>query len=587
MPLRLLLVATASISVMSIATPGMAINPKAETIDDIIASEVLSLSVLSESDAALYQQIFAVQEDGKWREADQLIAKIEDKTLMGYVEFQRYMHPTAYRSSFSELKRWLAYYADHPEADKIYSLARKRQPRGQSSPLRPITRKWRQPPEKQLHPDLVADAENMSASRLRQIEGRVRYLSNKERALDALKEIENHHRRKTITTRQFDRMRSWIAASLYYQGYVDTAQKISEEAAARNGESGVLAHWIAGLISFREGNIARAHDHFKKMAAVPYQEDSLRSAAAFWAARTALAGGSPEDVTPNLEIGAAFPFTFYGQLSLAQLGRDYAYNWTPPKATTEEISALMEKEPRIKRAIALAQAGRETDADIELRWANGAIEAEDAPTLLAIAIALDLPASQIDIALSDDNPALQAGLFPVPDFTPQSGFKIDRALLYALMRQESKFKTDATSRVGARGLMQLMPRTASFIAGDRSLIYKSGRERLYDPSYNMELGQNYVDHLMTKAVDGDLFHLAAAYNGGPGNLRRWKRDVEIEDPLLFIESIPNRESRDFVEKVLTNFWIYRARLGQPAPSREKVAAGELPLYEAIDQIASQ
>jgi soluble lytic murein transglycosylase-like protein len=92
---------------------------------------------------------------------------------------------------------------------------------------------------------------------------------------------------------------------------------------------------------------------------------------------------------------------------------------------------------------------------------------------------------------------------------------------------------------------------------------------------------------MTRAVDGDLFHLAAAYNGGPGNLRRWKRDVEIEDPLLFIESIPNRESRDFVEKVLTNFWVYRARLGQPAPSREKVAAGELPLYEAIDQIAGQ
>ena len=135
--------------------------------------------------------------------------------------------------------------------------------------------------------------------------------------------------------------------------------------------------------------------------------------------------------------------------------------------------------------------------------------------------------------------------------------------------------------------MQLMPRTASYIAGDRSLIYKSGQERLYDPSFNMELGQNYVDHLMTKAVDGDLFHLAAAYNGGPGNLRRWKRDVAIEDPLLFIESIPNRESRDFVEKVLTNFWVYRARLGQPAPSREKVAAGELPLYEAIDQIASQ
>ena len=222
-----------------------------------------------------------------------------------------------------------------------------------------------------------------------------------------------------------------------------------------------------------------------------------------------------------------------------------------------------------------------------MRWAAGSLDEDMLAPLLAVTFALDLPAAQIDIALAGDDRELEAGLFPIPHYTPENGFKVDRALLYALMRQESKFKTDATSRVGARGLMQLMPNTASFISGDRSLRYKSGRERLYDPSYNMELGQTYVDHLMTRAVDGDLFNLAAAYNGGPGNLRRWKRAVEVEDPLLFIESIPNRESRDFVEKVLTNFWVYRARLGQPAPSRDKVAAGELPLYEAIDQIAEQ
>jgi soluble lytic murein transglycosylase-like protein len=362
---------------------------------------------------------------------------------------------------------------------------------------------------------------------------------------------------------------------------------MANAAAARNGETAVLAHWVAGLIDFRKSNIPAAYDHFRAMAAVPYQEDSLRSAAGFWAARTALAAGHPADVTPNLEIAAAYPFTFYGQLALAQLGRSYDFNWTAPELTQKKFDALVEAEPRIKRAIALAETGQNSAADLELRWANGAIDEDRIPDLLAVAIALELPAAQIDIALSDDNPALQAGLFPVPDFAPENGFKVDRALLFALMRQESKFKTDATSRVGATGLMQLMPRTASYISGDRSLRNKAGREKLYDPAYNMELGQSYVDYLMTKAVGGDLFHLAAAYNGGPGNLRRWKRDVEIEDPLLFIESIPNRESRDFVEKVLTNFWVYRARLGQPAPSREKVAAGELPLYEAIDQIAAQ
>jgi len=545
------------------------------------------LQVLSESDATLYREIFSLQENGKWRAADAEISKLENDILLGYVQYQRFMHPTAYKSKYSELKRWMAYYADHPEAGKIYSLARKRRPRNASSPLRPIPRKWRSTSKRELHPDLQADYAKTSGPRLRQIEGRVRFLSNKERALVALKEIDRHLKRRVITERQYDRMRSWIAASLYYQGYVDVARKMANQVAIRNGDTAVLAYWISGIIAFRDGEVSAAHKNFTKMAAVPYMEDSLRAAAGFWAARTALSDGHLDDVAPNLAIAASLPFTFYGQLALAQLGQDYDYDWQVPLITKDGFERLTADQPRIKRAIALAQIGKTIEADVEMRWANGAIAEDLDGDLLAIAHALKLPASQIDIALSGKGKHLEVGLFPVPGFTPKGGFKIDRALLYALMRQESKFKTNATSRVGARGLMQLMPRTASYIAKDRSLRRRSGRDRLYDPSFNMALGQTYVGQLIDTAVAGDLFHLAAAYNGGPGNLRRWKRKLEIDDPLLFIESIPNRESRDFVEHVLTNFWIYRARLGQTAPSREKVAAGELPLYEALDQIAGE
>ena len=552
------------------------------------ASAEAPLSVLSTQDAALYREIFDLQEDGRWKAADAKIAAVENDILMGYVQFQRYMHPTAYRSKYSELKRWMAYYADLPDADKIYRLARKRRPSGAGYPQRPVSRKWRDSGAKELHPTLTADYQSTSKPRVNRIEGRVRYLANKNRALSALKEIDGHLRRRTITERQYDRMRSWIAASLYYQGYVDTAREISFSA-ARNGDTGPLAYWIAGLISYRQGDMTAAHDYFNAMAAVPHQEDSLRAAAGFWAARTALAAGAPESVAPNLEIAAAFPFEFYGQLALAQLGRDYAYDWSAPMATPDGLAALYEIEPRVKRAIALAEAGRTAEADVELRWANGAIPPERDYDLLAVALGLNLPAAAIDIALAGDAPYLQAGLFPIPHYAPDNGFKIDRALLYALMRQESKFKTEATSRVGARGLMQLMPRTASYIARDRSLSRRGekGRDRLYEPGLNLRLGQSYVRYLIDSAAEGDLFKLATAYNGGPGNLRRWSKKMEIEDPLLFIESIPNRESRNFVEHVLTNFWVYRARLGQPAPSRDRVAAGDLPLYEALDQIAGE
>jgi soluble lytic murein transglycosylase-like protein len=573
-------ISTIAVIAWAVIAAGAAAAPSSD------ASQILD--VLSPEDEARYRDIFALQQDGRWPEADRLIAELSDDILMGYVLKQRYLHPTAYRSTYDELRRWMAYYADLPEADQIYALAVKRRPKNAASAVRPMPRPWRKNAEAfELHPDLQADYDRTSAPRVRKIEGRVRYLTKKEEASTALKEIEKQRQRGVITERQFDRMRSWIAASFYYQGYAETAERLAEDVAARNGESAVLARWIAGLCAFRKGDFERAHAHFAAQADLAYQNDDLRSAAAFWAARAGLASGRLAEVTPSLELAAEFPFTFYGQLALSQLGRDPRYDWTPPRLTAEGFQRLVAAAPSVKRAVALAEAGETLEADLELRWANGSIAPPLDYDLLAAAAALNLAAAQIDIAQSGTADYLKAGLFPIPDFEPASGFTTDRALLYALMRQESKFKVEATSRVGARGLMQLMPRTASFVANDKSLRRGKGRNRLYDPSFNLDLGQSYVNHLISATDGGDLFDVAAAYNGGPGNLRRWKREMGVDDPLLFIESIPNAESRDFVEKVLTNFWIYRARLGQPIPERDKVAAGELPLYEALDNIAGE
>ncbi|MEZ5920995.1 MAG: lytic transglycosylase domain-containing protein [Parvularculaceae bacterium] len=545
--------------------------------------------VLSAKDEALYRQIFDLQDEQRWAETNKLVKDITDPVLLGYVEFDRYMAPKGYRSSFSELKKWMAYYADHPDADRIYRLALKRRPRSSTPPVSPVGRKWRSDPAAPLPPALAADYKRTSRPLLRQIEGRVRYLTRRERATDALREIETHFKRGKITERQFDRMRSWIAASLFYQGYDARAGEIATSVADRNGDVAVLAYWIGGLIDFGDGDMDRAYGRFSAMARVKEQEDALRSAAGFWAARAALASGKPKDVAPNLEIAAEFPFTFYGQLALAQLGRNYDYNWTAPALTEAGYERLVAAAPAIKRAIALKEVGRDIDADIEFRWINGLVSDALAVDLVALEDELGMAAAELDLALSrhsgETGRKLEAALFPVPDYAPQNGFTTDRALLYALMRQESKFKVEATSRVGARGLMQLMPRTASYVAGDRNLRRGKGRDKLYDPAVNLSIGQDYVNHLITTAAEGDLFDMAVAYNGGPGNLRRWKRDFDGDDPLLFIESIPNSESRDFVEKVLTNFWIYRQRLGQPPTSRDRVAAGELPLYEAIDQIS--
>ncbi|MEM9704940.1 MAG: lytic transglycosylase domain-containing protein [Pseudomonadota bacterium] len=542
--------------------------------------------VLNERDAELYTEIFDLQERGAWAKADAKINQLSDRVLVGYVLHQRYMHPTAYRSKFSELKKWMAYYADHPNAGEIYRLALRRRPKGASSPVRPARRQWRSAENDTLHPALEADYKRVNRPRVRKIEGRVRYLSRKERATQALNELAAHRKRGVITERQYDRMRSWAAASLYYQGYVAAAKRVANDAAKKNGETAVLAHWISGLIAFRENDAVSAHKHFAAMARVPHQDDDLRSAAAFWAARTALAAQEPAAVAPHLELAATYPFTFYGQLGLAQLGREFHYDWSTPSVSDGQVSALLKDYPGVRRAIALSQAGRIEDAELEMRWANGAIEDVEAEALMVVASGLNLPASQMEIAMAGDQEKFASGLFPVPDYSPKGGFKTDRAIIYAVMRQESKFRQSAKSRVGARGLMQIMPRTASYVAKDRSLQWRSGRDRLFDPALNLEIGQRYVNQLISNDAKGNLFKMAVAYNGGPGNMRRWDRKMGIDDPLLFVESIPNPESRDYVEKVLTNIWVYRARLGQPAPTRDKVAAGALPVFEAVDQLTA-
>jgi len=151
------------------------------------------------------------------------------------------------------------------------------------------------------------------------------------------------------------------------------------------------------------------------------------------------------------------------------------------------------------------------------------------------------------------------------------------------MRQESGFNTDASSHAGARCLMQLMPATASYIVNTR---YRGAtRAELYQPEFNLLLGQKYVDHLLEQnGVDNGFLQLMAAYNGGIGNLGRWQKTLKDNvDPLYFIESIPSRETRLFIERVMANLWMYRSRFDQEAPSLDLLATGKWPAYQPQDQ----
>ncbi|MDX1424524.1 MAG: lytic transglycosylase domain-containing protein, partial [Kiloniellales bacterium] len=248
-------------------------------------------------------------------------------------------------------------------------------------------------------------------------------------------------------------------------------------------------------------------------------------------------------------------------------------------------------DPAARRALALLQVGERGRAQSELARLDGDGDPALAAALLALNDAAGFPAYAMRLARSLvtdggrwSGEQADSALYPIPPWQPERGFQVDRALIYAVMRQESAFHTDAKSRDGARGLMQLLPSTANYV--ERSRRFRgASRNQLFDPIVNIDVGQRYIDYLLKHGrVEGDLLLLATAYNAGPGNLAKWRSNMpEVDDPLLFIESLPSRETRNFIESVLANLWIYRARLGQPLPSLDAVAAGDWPAYTPLDR----
>lgn len=563
----------------------------------IVPAPAGPLAILGAADIDRYTRIFDFQKRGNMKAANLQIAELDDEILMGHVLFQRYLHPTAWRSSYSELFGWMALYNDHPAASRVYNLAERRRPSGASKPKRHQLRKWRRAP---LDPGQAANPpRRQSFSKRRQvtrIKVHVRSLLRRERPTQALNYINSTKTQRSLTTHEYDQMRQWVANSYYLENVDKKALRVAAAVAKSSGRNVPLAYWTAGLASWRLGKMEDAAHYFTKMARAKNVSHESRSAGAYWASRARLATRDPLRSVEMLELAASNPTTFYGLLAGRQLGHDPVEIGAvltidqDALKTTGELSdgparsaTLALKRPGVTRAVALAQIGQIALAEDEMRRAHGKSKKADDEGLFLLARHWHLPAAQLEIANHSSDPAFLVGRYPVPAFQPDDGFKIDPALLFAFIRQESKFNTQATSRVGARGLMQLMPNTAVHVAKDRSLRH-GNKDRLYDPSFNMMLGQKYIQELMTAyKLKDNLFELLIAYNGGPGNLRKWKKNtVYHDDPLLFIESIPSRETRGFLEAVSRNLWMYRMTLGQETPSLDLLAAGNWPGYIAVE-----
>lgn len=533
-------------------------------------------TVLDTESRDRYRRIFQAQAAGQWGQADAEIARQTDKTLMGYVGAQRLLGQ-GYPARYDELATWLREYNDHPDAPAIYKLALARRTPG-SGDLTPASFVGSTPGS----PSFAAarTVTGADASQAAELRARLQNMADDGGYNAAFVLLDRKSTADTLGPQEVELWRGRIRTR--------ALEADSQRGIQVPVEVGLPAdaNWTAAMSAFTRGNMAEAARRFELVADTPPDRASswTLSAGSFWAARANLLAGNPQKFAPYLKRAALHGRTFYGLVAQKALGMQIAPDWKVPELDRRR-SDLLRNDRTGKRALALLQLGATTAAERELYAGSIDADPQYVEAVLGLAGKAALPGLSVRVGNANwDQRHRIAGydgaMYPIPPWQPAGGFTVDRALVYGFMRQESAFNPKARSYVGAMGLMQLMPSTARLVA--TRYIPDHGGGNPYEPSTNVALGQAYIAQLLSDA-DNNLVRTTAGYNGGPGNVMKWDSTLNAaQDPLLYIASIPLHETRDFVQRVLANYWLYQVRLGQPTPSLDQIAAHEWPRYTAQD-----
>jgi soluble lytic murein transglycosylase-like protein len=536
--------------------------------------------LLTSSDEAAYKNAFDLEARGLFQAADHEMGRLGDQTLVGHLLAQRYESDT-YKVKPDELKSWLARYADLPEAPELYAIASKKlgnklHAAGIVAPARQLDAAIDRDDADWSNFTIDSGVKRTPAERNR-VEAIKVSFRNKVRSekFDAAVELLNSAEAvRLLAPADVDELKTVMAITLFSEGRDGDAVFWAEQAAERSGDVLPEADWVAGLALWRQNLRAESARHFEAVANSDSISSWMTSAGAFWAARANLAAHHPELVNHWLQQSALYPRTFYGLLARRALGLDVQYSWDDRPFTDVDADTLL-RIPGARRALALLQVGQRALAEDEMRSLAPGANPSVAQSMLAFARAADMPSLTVMLGRavsSRDGRYHDAAFYPMPAWQPTGGWTVDKALVLAFARQESGFDPHAHSPAGAVGLMQLMPATARAMGANGPLT---------DPGVSLQIGQKFLRRLMTDAtINGNLMLLAASYNCGPAAAQRWLLTIQHkDDALLFMESIPVQETRVFVERVLTNFWAYRSRLGRISPSLDALAAGEWPLYD--------
>ena len=540
---------------------------------------------LAGADAARIREIFALQRAGQFEQAAAATGRMRDAPLLGDILADRYL--SSGTTDQRSLREWLRRWDDLPDADAIRHRLSDLS-RGRTTP--PATAPG---PVRQAAAALPEEADPVEAAFARNpLLDRTVQARTDEGAAGARSAL-----RLVTATRHIDplyaaMLRAEIARALFTDGDDELALRTARTALQGSAGSIGLAAYVAGLAAWRQGQVPLARSFFEQASRAALVAASTRAGAAFWAARAHRRLHQEAAWLAWMQRAAASPHTFYGMLATRVLDQTTAPLVSVADGTASGDGVLGEIDveavaatPEGWRAFALLQVGQPGRAAAALRqlWPRVQDDPALCRSIMLVARAAGMAAlsAQLDVIVQarDDQPQ-DAGHFPMPRLQPHRGFTVSPALVYALTRLESNFDSKAVSGAGAHGLMQIMPVTASFVMGEQP-GFRSAR-RLHDPAVNLEIGQRYLTYLAGQdGTHGDLIRLLASYNAGPNALARWdaRADASGDDPLLFIEALPVRETRDFVHRALSYLWIYAARMTMPAPSLDVLAQGGWPRFD--------
>lgn len=373
--------------------------------------------------------------------------------------------------------------------------------------------------------------------------------------------------------------RKILARKAMSEGLYEEAYKIAAGNGLTDGVDFAEAEFLAGWIGLQYLNRPKeALVHFRKLSGGVSTPIS-KSRAEYWSGRAAAASGDKENAASYYQQAATYPTTFYGQLATAALassGSDGKLHLPGAPARTGDVKKRFDDRELVHAARILQDLDRENTCwTFMLHLADIIDDPAEIAALSDLALSFGDRKLSLRIAKSAAlrNIVLTDYAYPteaMPKWTHR-GPPVETALVYGLSRQESEFDPQALSPAGARGLMQLMPRTARMVAGQVGLPYSPAK--LTDPVYNATLGAAHLGDLVQNEFSGSYIMSIAAYNAGASRVRQWVTEYgdprsTAVDPIDWIESIPFSETRNYVQRVMENLEVYRGRLsGQVEPVR--------------------